>query len=59
MKYFAAGVALMVASAAQATVILPGSETSLQQAINNLYRSPTCLTCSLVANAPNVNTDQV
>jgi hypothetical protein len=49
----------MAAAATQATVILPGSETSLQQVINGLYRSATCPSCSLVTNAPDVDTDQV
>ncbi len=59
LKVLAAGLAVTVASAAHATVILPGSETSLQQVINGLYRSAACPSCSLVANAPDVNTDQV
>lgn len=55
LKRLTAGVAMMVAMSAQATVILPGSETSLQQILNSLYQ---CGTCSPVTNAPNVNTDQ-
>jgi hypothetical protein len=56
LKRLTAGVALTAAMSAQATVILPGSETSLQQIINGLYQ---CGSCSPVTNAPNVNTDQV
>lgn len=41
--------------AANATLVLPGGEQSLQSVINGLY---TCPTCSSVANAPNVNTNQ-
>lgn len=59
LKVFTAGVAMMVATAAQATVILPGSETSLQQVINGLYQSATCPSCSPVTNAPDVNVNQV
>lgn len=35
-----------------------GPNTSLQDVINGLYKSPTCPTCSPVGNAPNVTTDQ-
>lgn len=59
VKQVVAGVAMVAAASAQATVILPGSETSLQQVINGLYQSPSCPTCSPVSQAPNVNTDQV
>ncbi len=41
--------------AAQATLVLPGSEQSLQSVINSLYN---CVGCSAVANAPNVNSNQ-
>jgi hypothetical protein len=59
IKSFLAGVALTALGAsANATVILPGSETPLQQVINGLYQSASCLTCSPVSSAPNVNTDQ-
>jgi hypothetical protein len=54
-----AGLSLVVASAAQATAILPGPETPLQTIIDGLYQSPTCPGCSTVAHAPNVNTNQV
>lgn len=47
------------AASAGATVILPGSETSLQDVINGLYKSAGCPTCSDVSLAPNVNTDQL
>lgn len=58
-RSWAAGLAmLVVASTAGATVILPGGETSLQQVINSLYNSASCPTCSNVAQAPDVNTDQ-
>lgn len=53
-----AAAAVALASAANATVILPGGETSLQQVINGLYRSTDCPKCAEVALAPNVNTDQ-
>ncbi len=54
-----AGLAMVAATAgANATEILPGSETSLQSVINSLYKSATCPTCSDVALAPNVNTNQ-
>jgi len=50
----------MVAAAAgaEATVILPGGETSLQTVINSLYKSAGCPTCSDVTLAPDVNIDQ-
>lgn len=55
-KYFFAGLTVALSSgAANATIILPGSEKPLQQVINDLY---TCAGCSLVSQAPNVNTDQ-
>lgn len=55
-NYFLAGlIAVLSSGAANATVILPGSETPLQQVINNLYG---CVGCSPVAQAPNVDTDQ-
>lgn len=55
-NYFVAGLlAALCSGAANATVILPGSETPLQQVINNLYG---CAGCSPVTQAPNVNTDQ-
>jgi hypothetical protein len=58
-KQCVAGLAIAgAASAASATVILPGSETSLQTVIDGLYRSPSCPTCSSVSQAPNVNTNQ-
>lgn len=59
LKVFTAGAALMVAAAAHATVILPGNETPLQKVIEGLYRSASCPSCSLVTNAPNVDTDQL
>lgn len=58
-KTWVAGLALLAAaSTAGATVILPGGETPLQQVINSLYNSASCSTCSNVALAPNVNTNQ-
>jgi hypothetical protein len=59
LRFFTACLAMMVASTSHATVILPGGETSLQQVINNLYQSASCPTCAIVADAPNVNADQV
>lgn len=56
VKAFSAACALALGTAAQATVILAGSETPLQTVINNLYNCPTC---APVAQAPNVNTDQL
>jgi hypothetical protein len=53
--FFAGLIAALSSSAASATVILPGSETPLQQVINGLYG---CVACSPVAQAPNVDTDQ-
>lgn len=59
MKLWIAGLGMAAASAgANATVILPGSETPLQDVINGLYKSAGCPTCSDVSLAPNVNTDQ-
>jgi hypothetical protein len=59
IKSWVAGLAMVGATAsASATVILPGSETSLQTVINSLYKSAGCPTCSDVSLAPNVNTDQ-
>lgn len=59
IKSLMAGVALTaLATAANATVILPGSETPLQQVINSLYKSAGCPSCSEITLAPNVNTDQ-
>ena len=59
IKSWIAGLTLAgAAAAAGATVIQPGSETSLQDVINGLYKSATCPTCSDVSLAPNVNTDQ-
>jgi hypothetical protein len=55
VKSALASAVLVAAANAQATPIV-GS--SLQTAINGLYRSPTCPTCSLVSEAPDVNTDQ-
>jgi len=54
-----AALAWLGVSAANATVILPGGETSLQQVINSLYQSASCPTCSSLSAAPNVNTDQL
>lgn len=54
----AAAVLALGASAASATVILPGSETPLQQVINGLYQSTACPTCSPVSQAPDVNLNQ-
>jgi hypothetical protein len=55
MKSWVAGLALAAAAAgANATIILPGSETPLQSIINSLYTSAG----SDVSLAPNVNTDQ-
>jgi len=59
IRTWLAGLAMVAAaSSASATVILPGSETSLQDVINSLYKSAACPTCSNVSLAPNVNTDQ-
>lgn len=67
MKMFAkllSGLAMTAAvSAANATVIQNGSETPLQQVINNLYCNASPATCaaqgwSPVSAAPNVNTQQ-
>ncbi len=46
------------AGTAQATLIMPGSETPLQGVINSVYQSSACPTCSAVTQAPNVNLDQ-
>jgi hypothetical protein len=59
IKSWALGLALVAAATtASATVIQSGSETSLQDVINGLYKSAGCSTCSDVSLAPNVNTDQ-
>jgi hypothetical protein len=56
LKSAIAGLLMLGAvGAAQATLILPGSETPLQTVINNLYCNPGC---SPVANAPDVNANQ-
>jgi hypothetical protein len=58
-KSLAAGLLVgLGAGAANATLVLPGPETSLQNVINGLYQSATCPTCSAVANAPDVNANQ-
>lgn len=48
--------AVLVASASAHATPIVGS--SLQDAINGLYQSGTCPTCSAVSQAPNVTTDQ-
>ena len=59
LKSIVAAVALGAGvTAAQATVILPGSETPLQGVINSLYQSSSCATCSPLSEAPNVNLHQ-
>jgi len=59
IKTLVAGFAVAAAAAsANATVVLPGSETSLQSVINSLYKSGACTYCSDVSQAPNVNTNQ-
>ena len=59
IKSWVAGLAMVAAAAgAEATVILPGGETSLQTVINSLYKSAGCPTCSDVTFAPDVNIDQ-
>jgi hypothetical protein len=59
IKSWLAGLVLVAgASAAGATVILPGGETALQDVINSLYKSGACPSCSNVSAAPNVITDQ-
>jgi PEP-CTERM putative exosortase interaction domain len=55
VKCALASAVLVAAANAHAT---PIAGSSLQTAINGLYRSPTCATCSLVSQAPNVTTDQ-
>lgn len=59
VKSVLATLALGAVMSAQATPILPGSETPLQSVINGLYESAACPACSPVSQAPNVNTDQV
>ncbi len=58
LRSFVAGLALVAASSVGATEIFTGSETTLQQIINGLYKSPACPTCSDPISAPNVNTNQ-
>jgi len=60
IRILASGLALATfAAGANATVILPGSETPLQDVINSLYKSAGCPTCSDVSQAPDVNANQL
>ncbi len=60
LKTLVAAAAMAVSVGAFATpVTVGGSEQpDLQAAINGLYQSAACPTCSAVTNAPNVNTNQ-
>ena len=59
IKSWVAGFALAaVAASANATLILPGSETPLQTVIDGLYKSASCSACSDVTQAPDVNANQ-
>lgn len=60
LKTLVAAAAMAVSAGAFATPVnLAGPETpNLQTIINGLYNSPTCPTCSAVANAPDVNLNQ-
>jgi Domain of unknown function (DUF4114)/PEP-CTERM motif len=57
-SWVAALTLLGAATTAGATIIQSGSETSLQEVINSLYKSAACATCSDVSQAPNVDTAQ-
>ncbi|MGB4913102.1 MAG: DUF4114 domain-containing protein [Candidatus Dechloromonas phosphoritropha] len=61
LKTILAATALLASASAFATPVLVGTETSLQQVINNLYgcaATGTSPACSPVSAAPNVNTNQ-
>ena len=60
LKSLVASVALIASATAFATPVTLGGETpDLQTIINGLYKSDTCLACSDVSAAPDVNADQV
>lgn len=59
-KSLLAGVALLASASAFATpVALNGESPDLQAVINSLYKSSACASCSAVAQAPDVNLNQV